>query len=306
MIVQKQLPFTIATAISALAIGAMPAAAQQGGYHYPEYPTPEPEIVSQDVVDWPQAPNIEFVSEPVIQDISNYPPEYQYEPHYQYEYDYDYEYVRDQAHVEPYPLPLEYPEPASPVRGYSDEERDEWLKQCRSRYSDNGLGGALIGGLIGGVAGNRIAGEGNRAVGTIAGAVVGAAAGAAIDKAEDRGRARDECEDYLERYEASGGQYNPYGQAHYSQAQYGYGQLYPAYAYPHPAHTAHSQGCGHAVAYAYQPVAMPRPQTQKRVYVTEEYVTVHETPAAKPAPAKRVRRVVAPAPQPDKRIRYVK
>lgn len=50
---------------------------------------------------------------------------------------------------------------------------------------DNGVGGAAIGAVVGGVAGNRIAGRGNRTVGTIVGAGVGAVAGAAIDRAED-------------------------------------------------------------------------------------------------------------------------
>ncbi len=105
-------------------------------------------------------------------------------------------------------------QPAAPHFAYSDEERANWLKECRRRYGDedNGLGGAVIGGVIGGVAGNRIAGKGNRAIGTIAGAAVGAVAGAAIDKAEDSGKARDICEDYLTRYEAGAGQgYGYYG-----------------------------------------------------------------------------------------------
>lgn len=54
---------------------------------------------------------------------------------------------------------------------------------------DNGVGGAAVGAVVGGIAGNRIAGRGNRTLGTLVGAGVGAVAGAAIDKAEDRGRA---------------------------------------------------------------------------------------------------------------------
>lgn len=92
-----------------------------------------------------------------------------------------------------------------PVAGYSVEERENWLAECRDRVrgDDNGVGGAVIGGVIGGIAGNRIAGRGNRVVGTVVGAGVGAVAGAAIDRAEDRGRTADFCEDYLDRYEAS-------------------------------------------------------------------------------------------------------
>lgn len=62
---------------------------------------------------------------------------------------------------------------------YSDADME---RMCRR---DNGVGGAAIGGVVGGIAGNRIAGRGNRTVGTIAGAAVGAVAGAAIDRSED-------------------------------------------------------------------------------------------------------------------------
>ena len=53
------------------------------------------------------------------------------------------------------------------------------------RRREDGLGGALIGGIAGGLIGNRIAGHGDRLLGTAAGAAVGALAGAAIDRAED-------------------------------------------------------------------------------------------------------------------------
>ena len=51
------------------------------------------------------------------------------------------------------------------------------------------MGGALIGGVAGGLIGNRVAGRGDRLLGTAAGAAVGAIAGAAIDRTEDTGRA---------------------------------------------------------------------------------------------------------------------
>lgn len=76
-------------------------------------------------------------------------------------------------------------------------DREGWLRECRRRLGDNGVGGAVIGGVVGGVAGNALAGHGNRTVGTVAGAVVGAVAGAAIDKAEDRARVQDRCEAML-------------------------------------------------------------------------------------------------------------
>ena len=53
------------------------------------------------------------------------------------------------------------------------------------RRRDDGLGGALIGGVAGGLLGNRVAGRGDRLLGTAAGAAVGALAGAVIDRAED-------------------------------------------------------------------------------------------------------------------------
>ena len=56
------------------------------------------------------------------------------------------------------------------------------------RRRDDGLGGLLIGGVAGGLIGNRVAGRGDRLLGTAAGAAVGALAGAAIDRAEDNHR----------------------------------------------------------------------------------------------------------------------
>jgi uncharacterized protein YcfJ len=111
-----------------------------------------------------------------------------------------------------------------PVAGYSVEQRDHWLAECRDRVGDDdGVGGAVIGGVIGGVAGNRIAGRGNRVVGTVVGAGVGAVAGAAIDRAEDRGEAADFCETYLDRYEASfAGAGAGYAYGGYGPGAYGY------------------------------------------------------------------------------------
>lgn len=130
----------------------------------------------------------------------------------------------------PAPMPNETAQAGPPVAEH-DLARTEWLERCRAHYRDNGLGGALIGGAIGGIAGNRIAGRGDRTVGTIAGAAVGAVAGAAIDKAEDQSRVRDACEDYLDRYSAyysaggpSAGYYHAGDYAGYS--PYGFGGGY--------------------------------------------------------------------------------
>jgi len=119
------------------------------------------------------------------------------------------------------PLPAPAAQSA-PRLAYSQEQRDGWLRECRHRLSDNGVGGAVIGGVIGGVAGNRIAGKGHRTAGTIVGAGVGAVAGAAIDQGEDAERVRAECENYLERYEATGSSAGYYGQAQYGYAGAGY------------------------------------------------------------------------------------
>lgn len=130
------------------------------------------------------------------------------------------------------PIP-DSPQAASgPIAGYSVEERDNWLAECRDRMrgNDDGVGGAVIGGLIGGVAGNRIAGRGDRVVGTVVGAGVGAVAGAAIDRAEDRGEAAHFCEDYLNRYEASFAGSRGYA---YSAAGYGHQGAYGAPGYPY-------------------------------------------------------------------------
>ncbi len=163
------------------------------------------------------------------------------------------------------------PQPASVQRGYSEDERDAWLKECRKRYSDDGLGGALIGGVLGGFAGNRIAGKGNRTVGTIAGAAVGAVAGAAIDKAEDAPRVRDECESYLLRYEA------------------GYGAGYPqAATYAQPGPPPYGQP-----SYGYAPV-MWVPTIVGWKCKTKKQPVVEEVA---PRPARRV------IPKPDKRLK---
>jgi len=112
--------------------------------------------------------------------------------------------------------------------GPPPQTREDWLRECRHRLGDNGVGGAVIGGVIGGVAGNVIAGRGDKVLGTVAGAAVGAVAGAAIDKAEDKARVRDRCEAMLEGGPAYGGYPAGYG--------YGYGtMLVPVVMVPAPA-----------------------------------------------------------------------
>lgn len=123
---------------------------------------------------------------------------------------------------------------SAPRLGYSNEQREAWLSDCRivmrgdegyhddSRYEDEddngGLLGGLLGAVVGGVAGNRIGGSGDRLAGTLIGAGIGGIAGAVIGSAiggedDDRGYdereangawAGDYCEAYLRRYEAGG------------------------------------------------------------------------------------------------------
>ena len=113
-------------------------------------------------------------------------------------------------------------------------DREAWLAECRRRiapvtyYEEDGRGevvGAAIGAVAGGLLGNRIAGRGNRTVGTIAGAGLGAAAGMAIgDTMDDRVVAVEgeddggQCEAYLDGYMESArtgglhGQYSSTGE----------------------------------------------------------------------------------------------
>ncbi len=179
--------------------------------------------------------------------------------------------------------------------GVDPRAREAWLEDCRRGVSerDRGLGGAAIGGVVGGLAGNRIAGKGDRTVGTIAGAAVGAAAGMAIDKAEDRG-ARDECEAFLDNYYArySHGGYDGYG---------GY--------YGHPGYGAYHASSG--AAYGYRAGCCGQPmmmvpivrQTPAEPECTEtveyEYVDVPVRAKPRPVPVKRVKVV------PEKRVKVV-
>lgn len=166
------------------------------------------------------------------------------------------------------------------LRDEHERARADWLAECRRRQqADRGRGGAAIGAVVGGIAGNRLAGRGNRTVGTIAGAAVGAVAGTAIDRAEDQGKARDWCETYLDTY-----------QARYSQPQ-------PWMSYPH-----HAAGAVTMVPMMLVPLAPGTDHAQNcRETVTYEYVDVpvrtRRTPAPRPAARKPVRIV------PDKRIK---
>ncbi|CDO34602.1 MULTISPECIES: glycine zipper 2TM domain-containing protein [Novosphingobium] len=171
-------------------------------------------------------------------------------------------------HGMPEAAPMHHARPDGPRYAFDPAARDAWLADCRSRVSrrDSGVGGALIGGAVGGLAGNRIAGSGNRTVGTIAGAVVGAAVGAAIDKAEDAGRYRDECEAYLDDY----------------------------YAW-------YTRSANYSPGYGYGPATYVAPMSRPEPECTETIEYVYEDVPERPAPRKRY----IPRHAPDKRIKIV-
>lgn len=142
--------------------------------------------------------------------------------------------------------------PPPPPQGHYPQPDPRWSEmneRCAKVYGDRGVGGTLLGGVIGGLAGNRIAGSGNRVLGTVAGAAVGAVAGNVIDKAEDKGLRR-ECDDYFASIPPQG-----YPGAAYPGAYPGF---YPGYA---------------PYGYVMVPVMLPpqKPCVEKTV-VTETWV----------------------------------
>jgi hypothetical protein len=198
---------------------------------------------------------------------------------------------RPQWRGAPPPMAQHMGQPMShPGPGYDEaawqQARADWLAECRSRHGNgNKVGGAVVGAVVGGVVGNRVAGRGNRTVGTVAGATVGAVAGGAIGSSADKRAARDYCEAYLERNTSWG---YGHGQAH-GQGVVGYGYAPMTVMVP--------------VAYVQVATAAPAQQREcKETIVTEEWVAVpgrtrYITVHPKPLPDKRVRIV------PDKRVR---
>lgn len=118
--------------------------------------------------------------------------------------------------------------PPMPSVGYTRDERDAWLADCRATYygegrRTGGIIGSLIGAVGGGILGHEIV-DGNRTrriggtlIGAGVGGLAGLAIGAAIGAAGDRDERIDECEAYLRRWQ---GGYLPghgygYGYGHY-------------------------------------------------------------------------------------------
>ncbi len=130
------------------------------------------------------------------------------------------------------PITIDIPNAAPPMAEAAPADRTEWLRECRRRLGDSGVGGAVIGGVVGGVAGNVLAGPGDKVLGTVAGAAIGAVAGAAIDKAEDAPRARDHCQATLDAWGTHG-----YAAGYAGAAPYGY-MLVPVMMVPVPGQAA--------------------------------------------------------------------
>ncbi len=159
----------------------------------------------------------------------------------------------------PAPAPA-YPQAYAPTAApaYSVPQGYDAYERC---LRNRGIGGGAIGAIIGAVAGNRIAGRGNRTIGTILGGGIGAISGATIEKATKK------CTKYLPRYEEAG--YAPSGPAYYPQ---------PA---PAPQYGAQQpSGHGWNGGYYYVPGGYyyPQAQTQQQEYeVTVETGTATTT-----------------------------
>ncbi len=160
---------------------------------------------------------------------------------------------------------------------YQGEEPRYAIPQGYERYEQclrsNGVAGGAIGGILGAIAGNRIAGRGNRTIGTIAGAGLGGIAGVAIEKASKKCDKYAPYDDYrrptANRYPAQ----RPYPQQSYPYPQQGY----PQQSYPQ----------GYQSGYYYYPQSAPMvttvtvvPGAATTTTTTEEvtYETVYSAP----------------------------
>ncbi|MGX7896145.1 hypothetical protein [Tsuneonella sp. HG222] len=195
--------------------------------------------------------------------------------------------------------------PPSYSIGYTREERDGWLKNCRLAYEGAiKKDTAILGGIAMGIGGGFLGYEatkgsdlrriGGTLVGAGVGGLVGLALGALIGGAFEK-KKKHECDRYLERYEGAGRLPGPpagfdYGWRQNGGFSYGYG----AYGY-HTIMVPVQVGGG----YTYS-----APIRTEHKYVTEEVI---EEVVTRPA-----RRVVHKAPAtktkyvPEKRVRYTK
>ncbi len=165
-----------------------------------------------------------------------------------------------------------YPAPM-PAPVYQSRYGFERYEQC---LKDRGIAGGLIGGIVGAVVGNRVAGRGNRTIGTILGGAAGGIVGVSIEKATKK------CKKYLPRDDSY-----YYGNGGYPAAG-GYG---PGYAPPAPPQQAYPYPGGYyQQGYYYYPQPAPvvttvtiTPAVTTTTTVTEEvyYETVTVRPKKK-------------------------
>lgn len=230
-------------AASAIAGAAAPAAAQDG-YVLPPPPPP---------VSYPEP---SYAPAPVAVPASQYPapPQATYESQYREtgpvrHYGYD-----EPTYAPPPPAPYpvqhhaapQYPAsygglPPVPSVGYTRDEREAWLAQCRQQYfgegkRTGGLLGGLLGAVGGGVAGHELVDGSSRRrlggtlIGAGIGGILGAGIGAAIGASADR-RKIDECEAYLNQYTGGRGP-GPVAPAYGPGYGYGYAYAYPVMMVP--------------------------------------------------------------------------
>ena len=222
-------------AATAFATGASPVLAQDS------YALPPPPPVA--------TPQTDYSAAPETMPVQAYPATPTPAPQVQYQTGpvRQYGYVEPQYALSTTQQPAAYGGlPPVPSIGYTQDQRDAWLADCRQQYSGSKKKGGLIGGLLGAIGGG-IAGHeltdgsktrrlGGTLIGAGVGGLVGAAIGSAIGGAADR-KDMDECEAYLQHY-TGGYQYgNGYGYG------YGYGgyvtvmvpvQVQGAYTYSAP------------------------------------------------------------------------
>ena len=145
-----------------------------------------------------------------------------------------------------------------PNRGPFVYQTPGGFQQYERCLKSRGITGAAIGTIVGAVAGNRIAGRGNRLIGSLFGGGIGAISGALIEKAVNK------CEKYLPS----------------QQAQPAYPQGYPQQQYPQTTYPGHAQapsGYGWSNGYYWVPGGYYYPPATTTVTVIPGSVTTTTT-----------------------------
>ena len=201
-------------------------------------------VVTYESVEVVQDIGPEAASERLAEEEQDMPPPMRRTAMHREEYREQQRDMRHELHRERHHAAQTYRSATGQTLGYSPEDREAWLADCRVLYlgddgyygerderdGDGNLIGGLLGAIVGGIAGNRIAGRGDRLPGTILGAGIGGVAGLAIGSVIDAVSGGDDddryeyddreyadaaqyCEAYLRRYESGGG----YAHAVYAQ-----------------------------------------------------------------------------------------